>query len=89
MKYWKVEISNGYCGFDDNFLFESRYKPSPEELFQLYDYAEGGGGLDPYDGEEFDTYDDYVDEVLENIWCVEITQEEANQLEEEGWEYKF
>lgn len=90
MKFWKVEISNGYCGFDDEFLVESEQEPEPMELFEQYVYCDGGGGLDPWNDEDgdFESYDDYVEQVLENIFCEEITEEEARAFEEDGWEYR-
>lgn len=85
MRYWFVSISNGYCGFDDDFIIAREEEPSVNELFSLYDYCEGGGGLDPYDGEEFDTYDDYEEAVCENIEACEISREEYDAYLEEGY----
>lgn len=85
MRYFKVEMSNGFCGFDDTFLTCGDSEPSFSECFDNYAYAEGGGGLDPYSGEEFDTYDDYVECVEENTSIEEISEEEYNELLEDGY----
>lgn len=88
MKYWRISMENGYCGFDDEFLMEQEEEPTFDECFAVYTYAEGGGGLDPYDGEEFADYDEYEDAVCDNTFVEEITEDEFNQYQADGWEVR-
>ena len=63
MRYFVINASNGYCGFEDKWVVKTEddsWEPSEGGyILDTYVYAEGGGGLDPYDGEEYDSYDDY------------------------------
>lgn len=85
MKYYKIEMSNGYCGFDEIMLTRGDSEPSFFDCFNNYAYAEGGAGLDPYSGEDFDTYDDYVDCVADNTSIEEISEDEYKSLLEDGY----
>lgn len=91
MRYFVINASNGYCGFEDKWVVKTEddsWEPSEGGyILDTYVYAEGGGGLDPYDGEEYDSYDDYVEDIYDNTVWEEITEEEFNQLlNEEGLE---
>lgn len=95
MRYFKVEMSNGYCGFDDEFLLQVNDEIASDLNFiwdcalQSYNYLDGGAGLDPYDGEEFEDYDEYIDAIGDNSTFDEISEEEFFELrDEEGWEVR-
>lgn len=90
MMYYRVEMSNGYCGHDDEFLVVTEKEPTGEDLMELYAYSEGGACLSP-DDEEFQTDDEdadgYFEAVMDNSSCEEIDEEEFIRLrDEEGWE---
>ena len=91
MRYFVINASNGYCGCDDSWVAKTEddnWEPSEGDyILDNYVYAEGAAGLDPYDGEEYDSYDDYVEDIYDNTVWEEITEEEFNQLlNEEGLE---
>lgn len=88
MTYWHISMGNGFCGFDDDFLLEQDEEPTFTDCFELYVYAEGGGGLDPYDGDEFEDYDAYEEAVSDETRIEEITKEEFDQYRADGWEVR-
>ena len=93
MRYIKAELSNGYCGFDDSFLMEFPEDTSDNtinsDVMENYVYLNGGGGLDPWDDEDYDDYDDYLDDIYDYSTWEEITEEEYIKLrDEEGWEVR-
>lgn len=87
MKYYKVEMSNGYCGCDDNFVVttDDDTELSFEDCMEMYAYADGAACIDP-DDEEFAEYS-YEEHIAENSFCEEISEEEYRKLvDEESWE---
>lgn len=85
-RYFTFEIENGFCGFDENFLViaPNGNEPDFEDFInENYSYLEGGGGLDPYDTEEYEDYSDYFEEILDNSCCEEISKEQFEQLKED------
>lgn len=87
MKYWKVEMSNGYCGCDDNFVTTTNDDRELGfcECMDMYIYADGAAGIDP-DDEEFLDYP-YEQNIADNSVWEEITEEEyRNLIDEEDWD---
>ena len=87
MKYYKVEMSNGYCGCDDNFVVTTNddTELSFEDCMEMYTYADGADCIDP-DDEEFEEYS-YEENIAENSFCEEISEEEYRKLvDEQYWE---
>lgn len=87
MKYWKVEMNNGYCGCDDNFV--TKTDDDTELTFidcmDMYVYADGAAGIDP-DDEEFEECS-YEETVSEYSSWEEISEEEyKNLIEQEYWD---
>lgn len=98
MRYWKAELGNGFCGCGENFIFrmeEDGYDPLDDFMDFLagyYGYFEGAAGItlgtaEEVEREEADIeYEDYNMEMVDNSYVEEITEEEYNQLVEDGWE---
>jgi hypothetical protein len=87
MKYYKVEMGNGYCGCDDNFVVttDDDTELSLADCMEMYVYADGAAGISP-DDEEFAEYP-YEENVADNSTWEEITEEEYRKLvDEEYWE---
>lgn len=86
MRYWKVEMGNGYCGCDEEFVTETKDNEvlSFEDCLFMYAYSDGAAGIDPED-EEFEEYS-YEDCIAENTTWEEITEEEYQILIDIGWE---
>ena len=87
MKYYKVEMSNGYCGCDDNFVTttDDDTELSLTDCMEMYVYADGAAGIDP-DDEEFAEYP-YEANIADNSTWEEISAEEYRKLvDEEYWE---
>lgn len=85
MKYWKVEMSNGYCGCDDNFVTktEDDTELTFNDCMEMYVYADGAAGIDP-DDEEFEEYS-YEETVSEYSSWEEISEEEYKNLIEQEY----
>jgi len=98
MKYYKVEFSNGYCGCDEEFVYQQEeYELSVEKNFldfvmAYYAYAEGAAGVNTGTEEEVEageadlTDDEYIEDILEYSLLEEITKEEYDELVADGWE---
>lgn len=88
MRYWKVEMGNGYCGCDEEFLTKTENEELDfEDCLEMYSYTDGAAGLDP-DDEDFEEYP-YSECISDNTSCEEITEEEFLILiEEDGWEVR-
>lgn len=87
MKYYKVEMSNGYCGCDDNFVVTTNddTELSFEDCMEMYTYADGATCIDP-DDEEFEE-SSYEEHIVDNSVCEEISEEEYRKLvDKEYWE---
>lgn len=87
MKYYKVEMGNGYCGCDDNFVVttDDDTELSLADCMEMYVYADGAAGINP-DDEEFAEYP-YEENVADNSTWEEISEEEYRKLvDEEYWE---
>lgn len=85
MRYWKVEMGNGYCGCDEKFVTKTPYNEELdfEYCLSMYSYLDGAAGLDP-DDEEFEEYS-YEECISDNTTWEEITKEEYQSLvDEEG-----
>lgn len=87
MKYYKVEMGNGYCGCDDNFVVttDDDTELSLADCMEMYVYADGAAGINP-DDEEFAEYP-YEENVADNSTWEEISEEDYRKLvDEEYWE---
>lgn len=87
MKYYKVEMGNGYCGCDDNFVttVDDDAELSLTDCIEMYTYADGAAGINP-DDEEFAEYP-YEENIADNSTWEEISEEEYRKLvDEEYWE---
>lgn len=98
MRYYKVEFGNGYCGCDDEFVFQQEDdEVSIEENFlefamAYYTYAEGAAGIEVGTEEEVEageadmSYEENEQSILDYSYLEEITKEEYDALVEDGWE---
>lgn len=88
MRYWKVEMGNGYCGCDEEFVTTTEDNDLTfEDCLDMYAYADGAGGIDP-DDEEFEEYS-YVEYISDNTTWEEIKEEEYQSLiNDEYWEVR-
>lgn len=98
MRYYKVEFSNGYCSYDEEFIYQQEEDMiSPEEDFPdfirvYYTYAEGSAKLTIGTEEEVEegiadmTDEDYMQNLLDFSGFEEITKEEYDELAAHGWE---
>lgn len=86
MKYWKVEIGNGYCNCNEEFVTRTEDNDLTfEDCLDMYSYTDGAAGIDPND-EEYEEYS-YVECISDNTTWEEIEEEEYRALiDEEGWE---
>lgn len=91
MRYWKIFMSNGFGGCDEEFLTttEGDYELEFEEVLDMYSYESGAAGVDTADPEEFDEEYTYTDRICEYSTWDEIDEEEFIQLrDEEDWEVR-
>lgn len=86
MKYWKVEMGNGYCGCNEEFVTRTEGNDLTfEDCLDMYSYTDGAAGLSP-DDEEFDEIP-YEECISDCTTWEEITEEEYQALiDEDGWE---
>ena len=92
MKYFKIEMSNGYCGCDETYLIKAKdaYEIDDYELLEsCYSFLEPDerfiGYEEDYDSKE--EYDEAYNEYNDNLSCFweEIPKEEYEQLLEDGY----
>ena len=88
MKYWKIEMGNGFCGCDEQFLTTTGddTELTFDDCLQMYSYADGAAGLNP-DDEEFEEYS-YEEYISENTNWEEIDEEEFQNLVDDSWEVR-
>ena len=98
MRYWKVEFGNGFCGCNEEFVYQQEDDEMDVEesfldfIMAYYTYAEGAAGIDIGSDEEVEageaemTDEEYTQNVLDYSYLEEITREEYDELVEEGWE---
>lgn len=98
MRYYKVEFGNGYCGCNDEFVYQQEEDEiSIEENFlefamAYYTYAEGAAGIEIGSEEEVKdgtvdmSYEENEQNILDYSYVEEITKEEYDKLVEDGWE---
>lgn len=88
MKFYKVSMDNSWCGFEEKFVTKSERELTFDDCVEMYSYAGGGAGLDPHDEDgEYESYDEYLEDIASFSDWEEISEEEFNSLiEEEGWE---
>lgn len=57
MRYWKVEMGNGYCGCDEEFVTKTNDNEELnfEDCLCMYSYSDGAASIDLED-EEFEEY---------------------------------
>lgn len=96
MRYWKVEFGNGYCGCDEEFVYQQDEISIEENFLDFamvyYTYAEGAAGIDVGSEEEVKageaeiTDDEYMQNIIDYSYIEEITKEEYDELVADGWE---
>ena len=87
MRYWKVEMGNGYCGCDEQFLTKTNDTELIfEDCLQMYSYTDGAAGLNP-DDEDFEEYP-YEEYISDNTNWEEIDEQEFQDLIDEDWEIR-
>ena len=89
MRYWKVEMGNGFCGCDEQFLTTTKKDEELdfEDCLEMYNYTDGAANIDPSD-EEFEEYS-YVECISDNTTWEEIEEEEYQSLiNNEDWEVR-
>lgn len=88
MRYWKVEMSNGYCGCDEEFVTATENNELTfEDCLDMYTYTDGAAGIDPSD-EEFEEYS-YEECISDNTSWEEIEEEDYRSLiNDEDWEVR-
>lgn len=88
MRYWKVEMGNGFCGCDEEFVTKTENNDLTfGDCLDMYCYADGAAGINP-DDEEFEdcSYEEYISD---NTSWEEIDEEEYQYLvNDEGWEVR-
>jgi len=96
MKYYRIWLSNGLCGCDENyagFTANDDCTITLDELLDMYTYTDGYAGIEnEIDGfledeelTEDDFWNDYTDAIKENSEVTEITKEQFEELEDAGW----
>ena len=92
MRYFKVECGNGLCGCDEEWLTTT--DDSGLEYWMIYDaYTYSGGyagqenDIADYDSEE-EYWEQYDVDIYENMYWEEISEEEYNNLIDDGWEVR-
>lgn len=96
MKYYKISCGNGYCGCNEEWLMECKVEPEPTEVYDCYTYTDGAAGLIPMDenDEDYDpdydiTWEEYEQNIYNNMSIEEISEEEFIKLrDEESWEVR-
>lgn len=87
-RYWKVEMGNGFCGCDEQFLtVTEKNELNFFDCLDLYNYTDGVTGIDPESDEEFEDYSYEICIADDSHW-EEITKEEFDKLFDEGWEIR-
>ena len=89
MRYWKVEMGNGYCGgYNEEFVTTTEDNDLTfEDCLDMYTYTDGAAGLNP-DDEEFEDYP-YEEYISDNTTWEEIEEEEYQSLiNDEDWEIR-
>lgn len=97
MRYYKVEFSNGFCGCDEEFVYQQEEDEARVEEYFLdfvnyYTYAEGAAGINIGTEEEVEageaelTDEEYMQNILDYSYIEEITKEEYDELVADGWE---
>lgn len=94
MRYWKVEMGNGYCGCYEEFVTTTEgYELSFCDCLGMYSYEYGAAGIEPVDDEEEaeesgqPTTEEYEARIADDSYWEEIDEEEFNRLvNEEDWE---
>lgn len=88
MRYWVVEMGNGYCGCDEKFLTTTENAElNMEDCLDMYCYQDGAAGLSPED-EEFEEYS-YEECICDNTNWEEISKEDFEDLRDnEGYEVR-
>lgn len=95
MRYWKIECSNGFCGCNETFYI--KVDSDSEGLVEnigndiinsQYSYAEPDERFITYDEDDEESYENTVEEYLENrlFWHEEVTKEEYEE-NKERWAY--
>lgn len=98
MKYYRICLSNGLCGCDEEyagFTANDDCTITIDELLDMYTYTDGFAGIEN-DIDEFldnneeltedDFWDDYTDSIKENSEVTEISEEEFDKLKDGGWD---
>ena len=88
MRFYRVSMGNGWCGHDEEFVTKSEEELTFDDCLEIYTYAEGSAGLDPYDEDgDYEDCDEYLEDIWDNSYWVEISEARFNELiEEDGLE---
>ena len=88
MRYWKVEMGNGHCGCNEEFVTTTEDNDLTfEDCLDMYTYTDGAAGLNP-DDEEFEDYS-YEEYISDDTSWEEIEEEEYYSLiNDEDWEVR-
>lgn len=100
MKYYRICLSNGLCGCDEDyagFTENDDCTITLDELLDMYTYTDGYAGIENEIDEfleinedegltEDDFWDDYTDTIKENSEVTEISEEEFEELKNIGWD---
>ena len=88
MRYWKVEMGNGYLGCNEKFVTTTEDNDLTfEDCLDMYSYTDGAAGLDP-DDEEFEDYS-YEECIADDTSWEEIEEEEYQSLiNDKDWEVR-
>ena len=91
MKYFKVEVGNGYCGCDEEWVTETEADDLNfwDDILEQYSYQTGFAGMDEDEFDEDEFGETYEDKICENAFWEEISYDEFIRLQdEEGWEQR-
>lgn len=88
MRYFSVSCGNGYCGCDEAWLMEGEEFPECTDVIECYTYESGAAGINiGYDEDDDISEEEYYENMMENIFIDEISEEEYIRLrDEEGFE---
>lgn len=91
MKYFRVEVGNGYCGCDEMWVTETEADDLNfwDDVLEQYSYQSGFAGMDEDEFDEDEFGQTYEDRISENAFWEEISYDEFIRLQdEEGWEQR-
>lgn len=93
MYYYRLEMSNGYCGCDETYLLKTETELTNEDfnayLEFYYSYSDGFAGFDNDWESSYDSYDDfwnsYIESIVDNSYYDAVNKVDFDKLVEYGY----